>query len=131
MASNGATLRQRSELLLKAEKDLKKVKSSPKASEDEKKYIADQKTTAQDDLNDIVDSIKDEEVLVLNTMEEVKAFIGLHSTYFAEGKRGSLKKVEIGSVGSVGSNDTKRKMWAILESAGFKVSNPSLTFTFP
>ncbi|KAI6697361.1 hypothetical protein NL676_017480 [Syzygium grande] len=128
MASNGATLRLRSEALLKAEKDLKKVKSSPKASEDEKEYIANQKTAAQHSLKYIITSIKDEEVLVLNTVEEVKAFIGLHSTYFAEGKRGLLKKVEIGSVGS---NDTKRKMWAILESAGFKVSNPSLTFTFP
>lgn len=97
-------------------------------SEDEKENIANQKTAAQHSLKYIIASIKDEEVLVLNTVEEVKAFIGLHSTYFAEGKRGMLKKVEIGSVGS---NDTKRKMWAILESAGFKVSNPNLTFTFP
>ncbi|KAL3754626.1 hypothetical protein ACJRO7_001818 [Eucalyptus globulus] len=122
-SSDAATLLQCYDALQKAEKKLIRLRGNPKS----KKDAQAQRNAAQDALAQISDSINNKEVLVLNTVAEAKAFTCLLK-YFEEGKRVSLRKVEIPC--QVGS-DATRKMWRILELAGLISADPELMFKFP
>ncbi|KAI6668378.1 hypothetical protein NL676_016138 [Syzygium grande] len=126
-ATSGDQLYNAHTALQKADKDHRRVEQDPKKSLEEKKYYQARRTVAEDHLAKIVDSITLRTVLVLHTAEEAKAFKDLLHNYFAEGRRGRLKTVEISD--KVGSH-TKTKILNTLESAGMKM-NPTLSFKFP
>ncbi|KAI3409217.1 S5 DRBM domain-containing protein [Psidium guajava] len=125
MANHSALLCSCSKALVKAEKEYERVLSRRvKASEDEKKCALEAKHRARDNLNKTLTAIKANHVLVLNTVEEAKAFTGLLTEHFED--RGLLEQVQLGQA----SDDTKRKMWAILEAAGLELEQEELTFVF-
>ncbi|XP_030518467.1 uncharacterized protein LOC115731936 [Rhodamnia argentea] len=124
MANHGALLCSCSKALVKAEKECQRVLSRAKASEYEKKSALEAKDRARDNLNETLTAIKANHVLVLNTVEEAKAFTGLLTEHFED--RGLLEHVELGQA----SDDMKRKIWAILEAAGLHLEQGELAFVF-
>ncbi|KAL3754726.1 hypothetical protein ACJRO7_001914 [Eucalyptus globulus] len=111
--------------LLKILCSLLKILCSP--LNQEKEYAQIYKGEAEQKLVEVVNRIKDEEVLVINNEDQAKVFAIVKDIYFGPNNRGFLRRVEIGT--TLG-DDTKRIIWNQLLKVGMKLENPSLTFKF-